>query len=587
MLVQFRNPKQSKSRRAWAWPRFRRTPRRDIEEAPSNGVNKLNALSYISGASEIPLLGKTIGAALKEASVSFGSRPALTSLFQNVQFDYTQLDRIADQVGASLAALGVKRGDRVAIWSANRWEWLAAYHGAVRAGAILTPINPAFRASELRYILEDAGISVLFASASFRAYSYIDAIEEVRPDVPALRDIILFDGQSHGMLGWNEFLPLGKSVSPAELQKCFDAASFDDPCNLQYTSGTTGRPKGALLTHHGLLNNGFFAGKRLRLSEEDVICMPVPFFHCFGNVLGALAAVTHGSELVLPGESFDPLATLKAVEARRATVLYGVPMMFIAMLGHPDCGKLDLSSLRTGVMGAAPCPATTMKGAIERMNMRELTVAYGMTETSPLSFQSFTDDSAEVRVSTVGAIHPHLEAQIVDPLGRPLPRGTPGELCVRGYSVMRGYWNREEATRESIDAARWMHSGDLAVMNEDGYVQIVGRLKDTIIRGGENIYPREIEELLLTLPGVSEAYVFGIPHELYGEEVAAWIRAAPQSRLTAAEIKDLCRPKIATYKIPSVIRFVSEFPATASGKVQKFRMREMEMEERRNAQGKA
>jgi fatty-acyl-CoA synthase len=365
------------------------------------------------------------------------------------------------------------------------------------------------------------------------------------------------------------------------LKAVSDAVDFDTPCNIQYTSGTTGRPKGALLTHHGLLNNGFLVGQRLRLSGRDIICLPVPFFHCFGNVLGALAAVTYGCELVLPGESFDPLTTLTAAEARRCTVLYGVPMMFIAMLGHSEFDRFDLRSLRTGVMGAAPCPMPVMQGAMERMHMSELTVAYGMTETSPVSFQSYTDDSAEVRVSTVGAIHPHIEAKIIGVGGEIVPRGVSGELCVRGYSVMRGYWNREDATRESIDPARWMHSGDLAVMNENGHVQIVGRLKDTIIRGGENIYPREIEELLLTLPGVSEAYIFGVPDELYGEEAVAWVRLKPESQLDAAGIRALCQARIATYKIPKTIRFVSEFPATASGKVQKFRMREMEIEDRR------
>jgi fatty-acyl-CoA synthase len=541
----------------------------------------MSAMSYVSGVSDTPLLGKTIGLAVKEAAVSFGDRLAVTSLFQNKQLTYAELDRLTSQVAASLMAFGVKPGDRVAIWSANRWEWLAAHHGAVRAGAILTPINPAFRASELKYILQDAGISVLFASPAFRTFSYIAAIEEVRADIPALRDVILFGGQSPGMMGWDEFLAAGGGVSEKDVQAVCDTVDFDAPCNIQYTSGTTGQPKGALLTHHGLLNNGFFVGQRLRFSERDIICLPVPFFHCFGNVLGALAAVTYGSELVLPAESFDPLTTLEAVQARRCTVLYGVPMMFIAMLGHPEFYRLELRSLRTGVMGAAPCPMPVMKGAIERMHMHGLTVAYGMTETSPVSFQSYTDDSAEVRVSTVGAIHPHIEAKIVGARGEIVPRGVPGELCVRGYSVMRGYWHREDATREAIGPGRWMHSGDLAIMHENGYVQIVGRLKDTIIRGGENIYPREIEELFLTLPGVSEAYIFGVPDELYGEEVVAWVRLNPESRITVAEIRELCQARIATYKIPKTIRFVSEFPATASGKVQKFRMREMEIEDRR------
>jgi fatty-acyl-CoA synthase len=541
----------------------------------------VGTISYVSGVSDTPLLGKTIGLAVKEAAARFGDRLAVTSLFQATQLTYAGLDRLTSQVAASLMALGVKPGDRVAIWSANRWEWLAAHHGAVRIGAILTPINPAFRADELKYILQDAGISVLFASPAFRTYSYIAAIEEVRAEAAVLRSVVLFGGESPGMMGWSEFLAAGDAVPEKDLQAAAGAADFDAPCNIQYTSGTTGRPKGALLTHHNVLNNGFFSGQRLRLSERDIICVPVPFFHCFGNVVGALAAAAYGCELVLPGESFEPLATLEAVQARRCTVLYGVPMMFIAMLGHPELGRFDLRSLRTGIMGAAPCPMPVLKGAIERLHMRELTVAYGMTETSPVSFQTYTDDSPEVAVSTVGAIHPHLEAKIIGAGGETVPRGVPGELCVRGYSVMRGYWNREDATREAIDPGRWMHSGDLAVMDGNGYVQIVGRFKDTIIRGGENIYPREIEELFLTLPGVSEAYIFGVPDELYGEEAVAWVRLKPDSQITAAEIRELCKARIATYKIPKAIRFVSEFPATASGKAQKFRMREMEIEDRR------
>ncbi|MFG1360589.1 AMP-binding protein [Xanthobacter pseudotagetidis] len=526
----------------------------------------------------------TIGAALRRAAENFPSNPAICSIFQGgLALTYAALDAMSDQVAAGLIAGGVKAGDRVAIWSANRWEWLVAHHGAVRAGAILVPVNPAFRAEEARHILADSGAVLLFSPRSFRGYSYLSAITALRDVLPALRTVVLFGDEAipAGMSGWDDFLASGSTVAREEIRAREAEVACDAPCHLQYTSGTTGRPKGALLTHRGILNNGYFVGLRQRLGPKDSICLPVPFFHCFGIVLGALAAVAHGCEIVLPGESFDPLETLKAVEGRRCTSLYGVPMMFIAMLGQPGLAALDLGALRTGAIGAAPCPLPTMNAIVDTLNMREITVVYGMTETSPISFQSRADDGAEVRVSTVGAVQPHVEAKVVDPSsGATLPRGQRGELCIRGYSVMRGYWNRPEATAEAIDADGWMHSGDLAVMRPDGYAQIVGRLKDTIIRGGENIYPREVEEFLLTLPEVSDAYVFGVPSQVYGEEVCAWVRLKPGSAAVAPQIQDQCKGRIATYKIPRVVRIVAEFPATASGKVQKFRMREMELEHR-------
>ncbi|MEX0759923.1 MAG: AMP-binding protein, partial [Tistlia sp.] len=428
-----------------------------------------------------------------------------------------------------------------------------------------------------------SGTSLLIAAPGFRSYSFTRAIAEVRPRLPALRHVVVFErpgGDDEERSGiderWTDFLAAGgdrDAVRAAE-----SGVAFDDPCSLQYTSGTTGRPKGALLTHHNILNNGYFVGLRQHLGPSDRICLPVPFFHCFGVVLGGMAALAHGSALVLPGESFDPVETLRTIAAERCTSLYGVPMMFIAMQGHPEFGRYDLSSLRTGCMGAAPCPLKTMRDAVERMNMRQITVVYGMTETSPISFQSLADDDLETRISTVGAIQPHLEAKVVDPVsGRIVARGECGELCVRGYSVMRGYWQRPEATAEAIDAGGWMHSGDLAVMKDSGYLQIVGRLKDTIIRGGENIYPREIEEFLLTLPPVAEAYVFGLPDERYGEEVCAWVRLKPDAAVDGEALRALCHGRIASFKIPRTFRFVAEFPATASGKVQKYRMREQEL----------
>lgn len=539
--------------------------------------------SYVSGTAERPLLGLTIGEALHQTAERHGSGPAVVSAFEKRAISYADLDLAADRVAAALLARGVTAGDRVAIWSTNRLDWLVAHHGAVRIGAVVVTVNPAFRAEELAYILGDSGACLLFAAPGFRSYSFLQAIAEARPRLPDLRHVVVFGdtgptAETADVEAWTDFLAGGDDLEA--VREAESLVAFDDPCSLQYTSGTTGRPKGALLTHHNILNNGYFVGLRQGLGPQDRICLPVPFFHCFGVVLGGMAALAHGSALVLPGESFDPLETLRTIAAERCTALYGVPMMFIAMQGHPEFGSHDLSSLRTGCMGAAPCPLKTMKEAVERMNMRQITVVYGMTETSPISFQSLGDDDLETRISTVGAIQPHLEAKVVDPAtGRIVPRGERGELCVRGYSVMRGYWRRPEATAEAIDAGGWMHSGDLAVMRDDGYLQIVGRLKDTIIRGGENIYPREIEEFLLTLPPVAEAYVFGVPDERYGEEVCAWVRLRDGAGLQADgdALRDLCRGRIASYKIPRSFRFVTGFPATASGKVQKFRMREQEL----------
>jgi fatty-acyl-CoA synthase len=541
-------------------------------------------LSYASGVSDQPLLRVTIGSALREAARRFPRHDAVVSLFEGQRLTYADLDHQADRVASALLALGIKRGDRIAIWSANRIEWLVVHHGAVRIGAIIVTVNPALRQDEVRHVLQNSQSRMIFASRAFRGYSFAQALDAVRPVLPDLSEIVYFDMDKTGS-DWFAFLNRCTDGKDA-LAIAEGAVSCDDPCSLQYTSGTTGRPKGALLTHYNILNNGHFVGERQKLSETDRICLPVPFFHCFGLVLGALAALTHGSAIVLPGESFDATATLDAIRNERCTSFYGVPMMYISLLTHPNVGQSDLSSLRTGCMDGAPCPVETMRQAVEVLNMREITVTYGMTETSPISFQSLPNDSNGVRVTTVGVVHPHIEAKIADPVtGGTVEVGVAGELCVRGYSVMLGYWRNPEATREAIDEQGWMHSGDLAIMLPDGYLQIVGRIKDTIIRGGENIYPREVEEFLLTLPDVAEAYVFGLPDAKYGEEICAWIKLRADATSTPDQISEACKGKIATFKIPRYVRLVKSFPATASGKVQYFRMREIEVEIGRSSNG--
>ncbi|MFN0262338.1 AMP-binding protein [Tepidamorphus sp. 3E244] len=533
--------------------------------------------SIISGPAEPPLLEISIGAALRRTAETHPDNLAIASLFENRRLTYRELDAEVDCVARALLAHGAAKGDRLAIWSPNRIDWPILHHAAARIGLIVVTVNPAFRAEEMAYALNDSGARFLFAAPAFRNYSYVDAVAAVRPRLTALEHVVFFGTQDRET-GWAQFLSKAAEVSTAALIDTEKKVTAEDACNIQYTSGTTGKPKGALLTHRNLLNNGHFVGERQRFSPDDTICLPVPFFHCFGIGLGALAALTHGSAIVLPGESFDPVACLKAIVSERCTAFYGVPMMYMALLDHPHFAKGDFSSLRTGCMGGAPCPIETMRRAVARMNMGQITVVYGMTETSPISFQSLPDDSNDIRVSTVGCIHPHLDAKVVDPAsGETLPRGQRGELCVRGYSVMRGYWKKPEETAQAIDAEGWMHSGDMAVMTDDGYVQIVGRIKDTIIRGGENVYPREIEEFLLTVQGIGEAYVFGLPDDKYGEIVACWLKPASGADIDADSVRAACKGEIATYKIPALVRIVKEFPATASGKVQRFRMREMEL----------
>jgi fatty-acyl-CoA synthase len=530
----------------------------------------MTALSYTHGVSRTPLLGETIGDNLRRTVARFPHREAFVDDSRGVRLTYRELWDEVDRVARGLMALGVARGERVGIWSPNRKEWVLVQFATARIGAILVNVNPAYKTSELEYTLRQSGISVLVMAQGFRKTDYRPMIEEVRGACPALRRVILFEDD------WDALLARAETVTPDALRAREALLQFDDPINIQYTSGTTGRPKGATLTHHNILNNGFFVGEALRYTERDRVCIPVPYYHCFGMVVGNLACVTHGACMVVTGEAFDPEAVLATVEAERCTSLYGVPTMFIAELNHERFDAYDLSSLRTGMMAGAPCPIETMREVMSRMHMPEVAIAYGMTETSPVSTHTAPDDPIEKRVTTVGRVFPHVEIKIVDPgTGAVVPRGERGELCTRGYSVMRGYWDDEAATREAIDGAGWMHSGDLAVMDEEGYVSIVGRIKEMIIRGGENIYPREIEEYLMRHPGIEVAQVIGVPSEKYGEEVMAWVKRKPGVTLTAEDLHAYCKGHIATYKIPKYWRFVDAFPLTVTGKVQKFRMREI------------
>ena len=530
--------------------------------------------SYASGAGDRPLLGETIGDNLRRTVGAFGERDALVVRSQGFRATYQQLWDLTAAAARGLLAAGVARGDRVGVWSPNRYEWVIAQYATARIGAILVNINPAYRTAELEYVLRQAEVGVLLLAAGFRAADYRGMVAEVRSRLPALRQTVVFEDD------WDALLADGARASDDQLAAREAELSFDDAINIQYTSGTTGFPKGATLSHHNVLNNGFFVGEALRLGADDRVCIPVPFYHCFGMVLGNLACTTHGAAMIIPGEAFEPLSVLEAVQAERCTALYGVPTMFIAELDHPRFGELDLGSLRTGIMAGSPCPVEVMRRVQSRMHMNEVTICYGMTETSPVSTQSAVDDPLDMRVSTVGRVHPHVEIKVVDPAsGAIVARGFPGELCTRGYSVMKGYWRDPEATARAIDASGWMHSGDLATMDADGYVNIVGRIKDMIIRGGENIYPREIEEYLHTHPAVSEAQVIGVPSARYGEEVMAWVRCVPGQTASEEELLAHCRGRIATYKIPRYWKLVDEFPMTVTGKVQKFRMREVAIAE--------
>jgi fatty-acyl-CoA synthase len=551
-------------------------------------------LSYVHGSAATPLLGLTIGESLNRAAARFGDRDALISCHQAIRLTYSGLLHEVNRAARGLLRLGIERGDRVGIWSPNCAEWVITQFAAAKVGAILVNINPAYQRRELEFALIQSGVTALIAARHFRKIDYVHMLTEVMPElmdhrggpltterIPPLRHVIyLGSDPTPGGTAWTEFVTHGDDVADSALVARERVLQFDDPINIQYTSGTTGSPKGATLSHHNVLNNGYFVGQMLRYTEADRICAPVPFYHCFGCVMANLAAVTHGAAVIVPAEAFDPEATLRAIDTHRCTAIYGVPTMFIAQLDHPSFSQFQLDSLRTGIMAGAPCPIEVMKQTMDRMHVPEVTICYGMTETSPVSFQSAVDDPIEARVSTVGRIHPHLECKIIDPeTGNIVPSGTPGELCTRGYSVMLGYWENAAATAASIDAARWMHTGDLAVMNEDGYVNICGRLKDMIIRGGENIYPREIEEFLYTHPQISEVQVIGVPDMKHGEEVCAWIRLRDGQQASEDDVREYCRGQIASYKIPRYIRFTTEFPTTVTGKMQKFRMREISVEE--------
>ncbi|WP_020664462.1 AMP-binding protein [Amycolatopsis benzoatilytica] len=527
--------------------------------------------SYASGTSTVPLLGDTIGDNFDRTVAAFGDRDALVDCEAGARWSYRELAAEVDTLAHGLLASGIGKGDRVGIWSPNRAEWTFLQYATAKIGAILVNINPAYRSHELQYVLNQAGIRMLVAADQFKTSDYAAMIEEVRPNCPGVEAVVLL-----GTGSWTALMESGRDGDPERLRQLQAALSSDDPINIQYTSGTTGFPKGATLSHHNILNNGYFVGELCNYTEEDRVCIPVPFYHCFGMVMGNLACTSRGAAMIIPAPAFDPKATLAAVAAERCTSLYGVPTMFIAELNHPDFETFDLSSLRTGIMAGSPCPVEVMKQVIDRMGMTEVSICYGMTETSPVSTQTRADDSVERRVSTVGRTGPHLESKVVDPeTGLTVPRGTPGELCTRGYSVMLGYWEEPEKTAEAIDAARWMHTGDLAVMDDEGYVNITGRIKDMVIRGGENIYPREIEEFLYTHPDVLDAQVIGVPDVKYGEELMAWVRMREGAQpLTAESVREFCQGKLAHYKIPRYLHVVEEFPMTVTGKVRKVEMRQ-------------
>src|SRR5262245_37520325 len=521
----------------------------------------MSLLSYSHGACAIPLLGETIGENLRRTVARFGAREALVVRHQNFRVTYRELWELVTLAGRGLIARGVRTGDRVGVWSPNRFEWVVLQYATARIGAILVNINPAYKAMELEYALNKSGVSLLCLARGFRQTDYLAILTEVRARCPQLRDTLVIDTD------WTALLASAPTVSEATLAEIESRLRIDDAINIQYTSGTTGFPKGATLTHHNILNNGYFVAERMNYTERDRVCVPVPFYHCFGMVLGNLGCTTHGACIVVPSEAFDPEAVLETVQAERVTSLYGVPTMFIAELNHPRFSEFDLCSLRTGIMAGAPCPVEVMRKVIDQMHMEDVTIGCGMTETSPISTQTLLDDPLDKRVETIGKAHPHVEIKIVDPAtGAVVPQGVAGEQCTRGYNVMLGYWNNKEATDKAIDEAGWMHTGDLATMDDEGYVRIVGRIKDMIIRGGENIYPREVEEFLYTIEGVADAQVIGIPSEIYGEEVMAWVKVKDGASMTDDDLMACCKGRISTFKIPKYWKFVDAFPMTVTGK---------------------
>jgi fatty-acyl-CoA synthase len=543
--------------------------------------------SYVHGASTVRLIGETLGANFDQAVARWRDELALVVRHQQVRWSYGELGSRVDDFAAGLLALGLEPGDRVGIWSPNNAEWVITQFATAKAGLVLVNINPAYRLTEVEYALNKVGCKALITADHFKTSDYVGMLRELAPELdrsapghlsaarlPSLAAVIRIGADERpGMFRFADIMAAGGERHAGRLGELATRLQFDDPINIQFTSGTTGAPKGATLTHHNILNNGFFIGEAQRLSPRDRVAIPVPLYHCFGMVLGNLACVTHGAAMVYPGEGFEPLAVLETVEAERCTALYGVPTMFIAELSHPEFKRFDLSSLRTGIMAGSPCPIEVMRRCVDEMHMSEVTIAYGMTETSPVSFQTSHDDPLERRVGTVGRVHPHVEVKIIDAEGRIVPPGTPGELCTRGYSVMLGYWGDAERTVEAIDRARWMHTGDIATLDEEGYCNIVGRLKDMVIRGGENVYPREVEEFLYHHKKIADVQVIGVPDRKYGEELCAWVKLKPGETATAEEIQDFCRGQIAHYKIPRYIRFVEAFPMTVTGKVQKFMMR--------------
>ena len=544
--------------------------------------------SYVCGIADAPLLGDTIGRSLDKAVQRWGDREALVSPSHGVRWTWTEFAERVDALAAGFLALGLERGARIGIWSLNRPEWTLTQFAAAKAGLILVTINPAYRLSELEFALAKVGCVAIVAATAFKTSDYMGMLNTLLPELaasqpgelqaaklPALRAVIQIGGPlCPGAIAFDDVAGMGGARHREEIKALGETLQFDDAVNIQFTSGTTGSPKGVTLTHHNILNNGYFVGRAMRLTEQDRICIPVPLYHCFGMVMGNLASVTLGATMVYPGEGFDPLVTLQTIAQEKCTALYGVPTMFIAELDHPDFSSFDLKSLRTGIMAGAPCPVEVMKRVNNEMNMGEVTIAYGMTETSPVSFQSATDDPLQRRVSTVGRIHPHVEVKVVDLEGRIVPRGERGELCTRGYSIMQGYWDEREKTADVLDANGWMHTGDLAVIDAEGYCNIVGRIKDMVIRGGENLYPREIEEFLFRHPKIQDVQIFGVADDRYGEELCAWIRTRPGETLTADEVRAFCQGQIAHNKIPRYVEFVDEFPMTVTGKIQKFLMRD-------------
>jgi fatty-acyl-CoA synthase len=544
--------------------------------------------SYASGASQKPLLGETIGQSFDRTVSAGPDRLALVVRSQNIRLDWAELAARVNAFAAGLLALGLVPGDRVGIWSPNNAEWVITQLATAKAGLVLVTINPAYRASELEYALNKVGCRALISASAFKSSDYAAMLRTLMPELdtcqpgqlqsssaPELRFVIQIGGATlAGAFGFDAISAMATPGTMAQLAALAGTLQFDDAINIQFTSGTTGAPKGATLTHHNILNNGYFIGETMKYTHHDRVCIPVPLYHCFGMVIGVLACVTHGSTMVFPGEGFEPLATLQAVAEERCTSLYGVPTMFIAQLDHPQFTSFDLASLRTGVMAGTTCPIEVMRRAMAQMHLRDITICYGMTETSPVSFQTTLDDSVERRVTTVGRVHPHMEAKVIDAEGRIVEAGVTGELCTRGYAVMLGYWGDETRTREAIDPAGWMHTGDLATMDAQGYCAIVGRIKDLVIRGGENIYPREVEEFLYRHPAIADVQVFGVPDAKFGEELCAWVRLREGAELDAEGVRAFCRDQIAHYKIPRHVRFVESFPMTVTGKMQKFLMRE-------------